>query len=93
MVIVVCTYINGYISTDGSDLRVRVKGEVNVGIVSGVYRDESGRTKQGVDERYKKGVESGPWMIQGKKKSFGGLAEGNWYEMQSERKRGTLGLA
>ena len=66
MIVVLCTYINGYISTDGSDLRVQFKGEVNVGIVSGVYRDESGRTKQRVDdsERYKKGTkESREWSM------------------------------
>ena len=47
-------------------MRVQFKGEVNVGIVSGVYRDESGRTKQRVDdsERYKKGTkESREWSM------------------------------
>jgi len=73
---------------------MRFEGQVNVGIVRGVYREESGRTKQWVDERYKKGTkESREWFMDDtrqRKESFGGLAEGNWYEMQSGRKRGTL---
>jgi hypothetical protein len=63
--------------------------------VRGGYRDESELAKQWVDEGYKRQTaeESWEWFMNStrkRKESFGGLAEGSWYEVQSERKRGML---
>jgi hypothetical protein len=73
---------------------MRIEGQVNVGIVRGVYWDESGRTKQWVDERYEKWIkDSRKWLMNDtrqRKEFFGGLAEGDWFEVQSGKKRVAL---
>jgi hypothetical protein len=95
VVVFLCTY-KRYGSTDGSDLRIRIKMQVHIVefCVCGGYLDESGRTKQWVDEGSKRQTEeSREWFMDGtrqRKESFGGQPEGNWYEVQSGRKRGML---
>jgi hypothetical protein len=80
-----------YGSTHGSHLKRRIEGQVNVGIVHGIGMGVEGRSNGSTRD-----IRSGPkragsdsWMIQSKENNLlAGLQKGNWYEVQSGRKRG-----
>jgi hypothetical protein len=79
--------------THGSHLKRRIEGQINVGIVHGIWMGVEGRSNGSTrDIRGRpKRAESDSWKIQGKENNLSvGWQKGNWYEVQSGGKRGTL---